>query len=510
MTLLIDLFLKTNNYKKESYDFKDLFLSHPNYPSLYAITDTLNLLGIENIAAQVPKEQLLQLPNSFLAYYANEIVLVDQSNGFITIQKEKEQKKKISTDDFLNDWNGIVIAIEPSEVVNKQNTSFFNNKYFLIGVILISILLFQFQNFNILFVLNFGLILLGLFVSILIIDEKLNTSDGVVSKMCSFSEKTSCDSVIKSDDAKLTKWLDFSDLPILFFATSVVSILISQNSIGTINLLAVLSLPVIGYSIWLQKVKLEKWCVLCLGISSLLVFQSVLFFIYSEDFNFNYFSLIQGIVLVFPIWFFIKPVLFGKIKVEQENLGLIKFKRNFSIFNSLQKEIIDEYKLQMFPKIELGNPSAKVNLTLILSPSCGHCHTAFKEGLYLIANYSQKVNVSVFFNLNPDNGDNPYFSIAENLLQINKDYPNKIEEAISDWHIRKMDVDQWKLKWEQKDIEYTTEENLRAQYEWCTANEFNYTPVKLINNKLFPKEYELNELKYFLSELQENEEPVMV
>lgn len=510
MILPIDLFLKINNYKKESFDFKDLFLSHPNYPSLYAITDTFNLLGIENIAAQVPKEQFLDLPNSFLAYYANEIVLIDKENALITIQKDKEGKKKISTDDFLKDWNGIVIAIEPNEVIEKQNTSFFRNKFLLIGAILISLFLFQFVNFSIPFVLNLGLSLVGLFISILIIDEKLNTSDGVISKICSFSEKTSCDSVIKSEDAKLTKWLDFSDLPILFFATSVISILINQNSVGTINLLAVLSLPVIGYSIWLQKIRLEKWCVLCLGVSTVLIFQSVLFFIYTKDFNFNYIASLQAIVLVFPIWFFIKPVLFTKVEVEKKNLELLKFKRSFSIFNSLQKEVIDETQLQLLPKIELGNPSAKVNVTLILSPSCGHCHTAFKDGLELISNYSQKVNLSVFFNLNPDNGGNPYFSIAENLLQINKDYPNKIEEAISDWHIKKMDLVQWKSKWEQKDIEYTIEKNLRTQYEWCVANEFNYTPVKLVNNKLFPKEYELSELKYFVSELEEELQPEMV
>ena len=188
----------------------------------------------------------------------------------------------------------------------------------------------------------------------------------------------------------------------------------------------------------------------------------------------------------------------------------MKFKRNFSIFSSLQKELVDENKLQFLPKIELGNPNAKVQLTLILSPSCGHCHTAIKEGLELIANYGQKVNVSVFFNLNPDNGDNPYFTIIENLLQINKNYPNKIKEAISDWHIQKMEITEWKSKWEQKDIEFDIEKNLRSQYEWCLTNDFNYTPVKLLNNKLFPKEYELLELKYFISQLEEEVQPEMV
>ena len=162
------------------------------------------------------------------------------------------------------------------------------------------------------------------------------------------------------------------------------------------------------------------------------------------------------------------------------------------------------------PKINLGNSESKVNLTLILSPSCGHCHTAFKEAVDLMNSTGQKLSLSIFFNLNPDNGSNPYFSIAENLLQINKDFSDNVEEAISDWHLKKMDIEEWKTKWEQKDIQFDIEKNLRSQYEWCGRNEFNYTPVKLVNNKLFPKEYELKELKYFLSELEEKTEPYMV
>ena len=511
MILPITVFLKSNNYKKESQDFKDLFLSHPNYPSLYAITDTFDLLGIENIAAQVPKEQLDALPVSFLAFFNNEIVLVNQSNDVILVENEKVGKRVISKNDFLKEWDGVVVAIEPNTETVGENKEFFSNKYSLLGALLLFILILQYQNFSVSFVLNVVLSLLGLFISVLIIDEKLNTTDGVISKVCSFSETTSCDSVIKSEDSKLTKWLDFSDLPILYFATSLVSVLLNQNLISTFNFFAVLSLPIVGYSIWLQKAKIKKWCVLCLGVASILILESILFFVSEMYFDFSYISsLLLGMVIVFSVWFFIKPILFAKTRLEKNNLELLKFKRNFSIFNGLQKNILEEEKLLFMPKITLGNSNAKVNLTLILSPSCGHCHTAFEEAVALMNSTGQKLSLSIFFNLNPDNGLNPYFSIAENLLQINKDFSNKIEEAISDWHLKKMDTEEWKAKWEQKDIQFDIEQNLRTQYEWCLANEFNYTPVKIVNNKLFPKEYELKELKYFLSELEEETELLLV
>ena len=59
-------------------------------------------------------------------------------------------------------------------------------------------------------------------------------------------------------------------------------------------------------------------------------------------------------------------------------------------------------------------------------------------------------------------------------------------------------------------IDYEVEENLRSEYTWCMKNDFNYTPIKLVNGLIYPDEYELQELKYFISELTEKEEAVWV
>ncbi|NHN26670.1 vitamin K epoxide reductase family protein [Flavobacterium jejuense] len=509
MIIPVRKFLEINNYRDESNDFENLFLSHPNYPSLFAVTDTFDLLGIENVAAQVPKEQFTELPSSYLAVVNDEVVLVRNHQNSITIEKESETKK-LSIDDFLMQWNGVVVAIEANEVTVKKKLTLLKNKYFLFAFFLLAILLLQFQTLGWISILNLGILSIGFFIGIVIIDEKLNKTEGVVSKICSFSENTSCDSVIKSESAKLTKWLDFSDLPIVFFGTGILAIVINPNSFSIINFLSLLSLPVVGYSIWLQKIKLEKWCVLCLSISSLLVLQSIFFIFFVENFNFNFLALVQAAMFVLPIWFFVKPVLFDKIKLEKDNLELLKFKRNFSIFSSLQKPVKEQEQLESLQKIELGNKDTNVRLNLILSPSCGHCHTAFKDGIDLISNYPEKLKLAIFFNLNPENADNPYLSVAKNLLQIHKDYPEKIEEALSDWHIEKISLAEWTAKWEQEKIDFQVLETIRSQYEWCLANEFNYTPVKLINSHLFPQEYDLKELKYFISELEEVKEPEMV
>ncbi|NJM80838.1 MAG: thioredoxin domain-containing protein [Flavobacterium sp.] len=490
----------------ESEGFEDMFLSHPNYPSLYAVTDTLSMLNIENVAAQVPKDQLTALPDSFLAVISDDIVLVHRSTNEISIENEKQGKKRYNTADFLQQWSGIVVAIEPNEITKKNSLPILQNKYLWLGILLFILLLLVWGNLILPSFLTLLISSLGLILSIVIIDEKINKSEGVISKICSFSEQTSCDSVIKSDSSKLTKWLDFSDLPILFFGTSVLLLQLQPSAFSILNFLSVLALPLVGYSVWLQKVKLEKWCILCLGISLLLLIQSLFFILFTKDFYFDYKRLLQASLLVFPTWFFIKPILFRNKELIKENVTHLKFKRNYSIFSFLQKPVTDASTLNDLPSIIIGYKEALVTIDLIVSPSCGHCHTAFSQAMDLLQHYPEKIKVRVYFNLNIDNSDNPYLVVAKTVLQLNKDYPQMAELALQDWHKHKMSLPDWKTKWKVKHIDFEIEQTLKKSYEWCLKNEFNFTPIKIVNSNVFPTEYDLKELKYFISEITEKEE----
>ncbi|GAA6768906.1 hypothetical protein AAFH68_48640 [Flavobacterium sp. CGRL1] len=121
MLKLIQKFLQINRYSEVKNEFKDLFLSHPNFPSLFAITDSLDLLSIENAAIRVPKEQIVDLPSNFLAYFKDELILVERAKDFVRINTIKKGSQKISYEKFLLDWNGVIVAIEPNNVVAREN-----------------------------------------------------------------------------------------------------------------------------------------------------------------------------------------------------------------------------------------------------------------------------------------------------------------------------------------------------------------------------------------------------
>ena len=170
------------------------------------------------------------------------------------------------------------------------------------------------------------------------------------------------------------------------------------------------------------------------------------------------------------------------------------------IFDFLLQDIPSIKGFEDLKGLTFGNKEASLKLTLILSPSCGHCHTAFKNGFELVSKYPEKILLNILFNINPQNKDNPYTTVVESLLAINDINPSNMEEAITDWHLKQIGLKVWEQKWKVKSISNEVKVEIQKQYDWCLVNKFNYTPVKIVNNKLFPSEYEINELKYFFND----------
>lgn len=93
MISLVQKYLEISHYSSKKSEFEDLFESHPNYPSMFAITDSLDLLSIMNMAVKVLKEQLVELPDTFLAIFNQGLVLVSKADTEISIVTENGGNK---------------------------------------------------------------------------------------------------------------------------------------------------------------------------------------------------------------------------------------------------------------------------------------------------------------------------------------------------------------------------------------------------------------------------------
>jgi uncharacterized membrane protein len=505
-------YLDLNNYSGMKEDFEDFFKSHPNYPSLFAVTDSLDVLSIENLAVKLPKEQFVELPDYFASYYEEDLVLVNKNIDSLVIENEKAEKSKLSYNDFLEKWNGIILVIEPNEITIKTIVQKNNNWIYyslpIVGLIILSILN---SNYSLISYLLLTTSLLGLLISVFIVQEKFGIKNEIASKFCNINPNASCDSVIKSKKSDINKWLSFADLPFLFFSVSVLSILLKPNfSSLIVGVLSLISIPVLLYSIWIQKFQLKKWCVLCLVVSSIIVIQSLVIGFTTTSFSTiqvsYFFAFAFSTVAISSLWMLVKPMIESKIKAEKSTTDLKKFKRNSEVFNFLSKRITTTQGFNKLEGISFGNQLADVQLSIILSPSCGHCHKAFEDGFELVQQFPEKIHLNVLFNINPENNDNPYKVVVERLLTIQYTNPSKSAQAISDWHIKKIGLEPWLQKWQIETIDMRVNQQIHLQYQWCLDNDFNFTPVKIVNEKQFPNQYEISELKYFLNTFSNQDE----
>ena len=88
--------------------------SHPDYPSLLSITDTLDHLGIENAAVQIEKDQLHEVDTPFIAH------LRTRHGEFVIVENRDTLNKKYPG--FFENWDGVVVVAEKNEGwIHKQN-----------------------------------------------------------------------------------------------------------------------------------------------------------------------------------------------------------------------------------------------------------------------------------------------------------------------------------------------------------------------------------------------------
>ncbi|QLC66457.1 thioredoxin domain-containing protein [Flavobacterium sp. LPB0248] len=516
-------YLRKNHY----YDFEDEILtqleSHPNFPSLYAIIDTFNFLEIENLAIKVEKGEFENLPECFISVVESdtgkETVLTEKLHHKIRIEFSNGYKKIISEAEFFIIWTGIVVAIEKNETQRKFSLSVKNN--WVAGSMFIFSLLLIFINngANLIFATFYYLsAIIGLITSVFLIREEIGIHNESVSKICNVNEKTSCKAVLSSKGAKIFGAISLSDISIIYFLSISFSTLYLafENSFAIYASLALLSIPVLIYSVYYQYFVLKKWCVLCLGIVGVLLFQIILILSfltrYKGAFNaINTISYILILGLVLLCWLKFKTLFKKNIELKKIEIKHNQFKRKNLVFNALLKDSqqIDTESINRLKAVSMGKYDAPVTIYALLSASCGHCHSAFENIIKLIEKNPDEIKVRLLFNVNIKNENNPNNQIYHQVAHFYfNDEKEKVQDALKDWHIEKMTLEKWTSKWgTTKD--FVSEEIIQEQYNWCYENYLLFAPAIIVNGYVLPKEYEINELSYFLESLIKTKKAVL-
>lgn len=507
-------YLKSQNIKIDIDEFKYQIETHPEYPSLLSFSDALTFFKVNNMAFKVNPEEIEDLPQDFIAIIKNEggLQLEHVKNG----QELIINKIKISKENFNNQFEKIVLLAE-KEVDFDLTSSSKNNivTYSFLAILFIFFLItfnsIQFSWFNsFLFFSSF----IGLLVSVETFKQIIGEKTNIVSKLCNVTEQTSCDSVLTSTKWKIFKYINLSDISILFFINQFTLLFIFGNNQNLNFIYSILflgiyfSVPIGIISIYYQWKIEKKWCPLCLIIIGVLWLQTYLIyslFTFTIDFSISNILISLTIIIFLTFAWFMTKNHFLKGKDIQENLKInLRFKRNYNIF---KEQILKEEKY--CPPINensilIGNKDAKVLITVFTSPFCGHCKEVHNILHNLIEKYNDRVAVHINFSAVREQYSLKNYLIIKKLQSIFlKEGYNKFHQNIKKIFNKELSKDLFINNFE--DTKNEIDLIIKDQNDYFFSNGITFTPLILINGYSLPTIYENKDIEYFFTDLIEDD-----
>ena len=489
-----------------------LLLSHPDYPSLLSITDTLDKLGIESASLVVDKERLQEIPVPFLAHLnvkGNEFVVVNE------ISKVNEVHPQ-----FQDKWDGIIVAVEKSDKwLNEENETWIRKekvKKTKITAAIVTIVALVctgvITNFSLAYTGILLTSLIGLGISVLIVQQELGISNPLIEQVCGAGIKNDCKAVLKSNGASLFNGFDWADAGIIYFSSFSVLHLLAVLSGSLLTapapLFAAAAVPFIIYSVYYQWRVVKKWCRLCLATVSILLIQAALYWpqIISYDFSLTHISqwLPAGLVLTLSasawlLW--IKPFLKKQKDNREEYFGLVRFKNNANVFTPLlqQQRVAD---ITTFPgDIEIGNPHSSTKIVVACNPYCGPCARAHM----LLHTMVEKNDISlrIRFTFKIEEEDDKKTIAVKHMLEVIAGNPGSspklARQMLHDWFTW---IDYEKFKTAYPVIKRVhVNETMNAMVNWTRTTGIKFTPTVFVNGFELPPQYNINELDAVLKEL---------
>lgn len=513
---LFQYFEKENiNIDKEEFLFQNQ--SHPDYPSLLSIADTLSFFNINNGVIRVEVKDINLLPDRFVAFLNEEmsspqLYFVERKGDDFFCTNDKKPLV-ISKSELKSRWKDIVLLVEKpkNEEVLKPTKNSGAWVLQIFALVLLILVLSQFET-DVSTKLFLVFPIIGILFSIAALKDLFGTKSELLNSFCNITAATSCATVVDSTKWKIFEVVNFSDLSILFFVSQFFGLLLSLFSGDTVSYFSIQkimllgSIPVLFLSIYYQKFVEKKWCPICLVIISIVLlelgylafFQNMVFTVLPQS------VVIFGFVFLSTtiIWTALKKLLTKQKDLKEYQLKAIRFERNYDIFKN---SLLANNKVQL-PQSPLlfGNKESKTIITVISNLFCGHCKGAHEVIETILEKYHNDVQIQVILKTNLETETQESKKLLRSLMEIYEENGElAFVKALKNWFDNKNIQEWFSLFTVNTTTKFDTIFN--NQYKWCEENNYNFTPAIFVNGFEYPNVYIRESLEFFINDLIEDE-----
>ncbi|RVU00440.1 hypothetical protein EOD41_13260 [Mucilaginibacter limnophilus] len=493
-------------------------LIHPDYPSLFAISEVLSNWKIANAAYKIPFEQLGEVPCPYIACYhdGSFVVVTSFNEKQLTISDHSRNGYIIPAEAFKGFYSEAILAAEAEAEcgetdykVNrrKENADALRTPFILLGLVFIMSALLL--NTGYFYVINLPVVWLtlcktaGIAVTTILLIQSIDDNNPFIQKLCT-GKNNDCNAILSSKAAKITQELSWSEIGFFYFAGTWLAILFNSRDTHIMYVLAILNLlclPYTFYSVYYQSRIAKQWCVFCLSVQALFWLEFIGFLPYITGRVVfpslaGWLNLAACFIVPVVLWVFVKPFLKYSKQVLPLKQQLQRFKYNVEFFN---KELNDKPKYALLDhkhSIILGNPEAEHVITIVSNPLCQPCSKAHKI-LDEWLEHRDDIKLQVVFAASVAQTDKA--KITGHFMAMSYQHNSLfMKTALNDWYNRKI-IDYHSL------VSYypVTEDPgidmvMEIQKQWCDNIEIKGTPTIFINGRQLPHPYQPEDIKYFI------------
>lgn len=524
MEQIVAQFLKRLKIPVSSQYIETFLLTHPDFPSILSIADLFENLKLVHSITRINHEDIENLECPCL-------ILPERSGkGLISVLTSSDLGKVKSE---IASKSLIVITVNPLLInLTDQQKSDFHQENFkkwaerLLKATLIVLLGSFLFTIDSIFDFSWAMTSIsGAVVSYLIFSKDLGLKFDAIDKFCNSGKKSSCDEILKSEKSIVFGFLKFSDLIISLFLYQLVVLGLFVLSNRPINELwplfmgiALLSIPAVLYSIYLQYVVLKTWCKLCLIVSGILILQFGMLIgnFFSDTTYWSIEDLLGPILfaIFYPIILSLTYLVRSRIQefntIYQRAVHSERIKNSPKVFYDLLKQQNKAHFSPLNHELVIGNPNAPIKIIIVSNLYCAPCKVQHEEVSRLVESNKEYLSVSIRFvkvnkQFNKDISSTQYLLQYwwENIYNTEKE-TSLTEQLIHSW-FSEMNVESFASSHPLKELKVSNEVKAIAelQEKWIEETGVLKTPTIFINDYELPSLYTIADLQRILPDLAE-------
>jgi hypothetical protein len=490
---------------------------HPNYPSLLAISDCLSSWKIPHESYSLESDFPLQdLHYPFIAHLkmngGNFILVNGFKNGTIHFDDEVKTKRIIQEDSFRNLWDGVLLYAERGTESGEENyrSSFIHDciktlrlPFTFLVILILVVSGINWPAISLGYVTLLAVNLAGIVVCTMLVVYSMNANNPLIANICSLAKKSDCNVILRSDAAKVTRWLNWGEVGLFYFMGSFICLLVNPMTTSILIWLNIFGLSYTFYSIAYQLIK-RNWCILCCTVQILLWMSVSIFISAYPIYAINELSvnLIGKTVLLFlipiAIWGFLKPYFNKAFQYDTQYQQLKKFKYNGNLFNSLLiSQLKYEIPIDLSP-IHLGNKQARTVITIVSNPFCSPCKKAHKV-LDSWLEVNDEILVEIIFTA-PSDDDIDRLNVVKHFYLLNRsDNEMLIKQGLSRWFGQEIKNYEHFASLFPVEMAHDPLPIIEYRRQWCDFAEIDSTPTILVNGYKLVDPYNLEDIKFLLN-----------